>query len=96
MPDQTTGEESIAKSITEQKPRSYAFQWVWISFLVAYPFFFTLFTFIIVVFVGLGCMKLDATLLLALIGKTAVTDIGIISYVTVTKSLFPVNKDEAI
>lgn len=96
MPNQATDEEAIAKSITEQRPRSYAFQWVWILFLITYPVLFTSLTFIVIAFVGFGCMKLDTPLLLALIGKTAVTDIGIISYVTITKNLFPVNKDEAI
>ena len=59
------------------------------SFLIAYPSIFTFLAFLGVWLDGAGCINVPASVLIALIAKTAATDIGVISYVTITKSLFP-------
>ena len=100
MSDQTTDDkdlEDIAKSITKRPHgEDYTLKCVWMGFLIAYPSFFTFLTFVVLALVGYGCMSLDTLLLLALIGKTTVSDIAIVSYVMITKSLFPFTKEEAI
>lgn len=78
-----------ASAIADQKAEDTRFRWAWMWFLICYPSVITLLVFCMVWLDGAGCLEVPVSVLLSLIGKTAVTDIGIISYVTITKSLFP-------
>lgn len=81
--------EKKASDIADKDPGNYGFRWIWLLFLVLYPFIFTFSTFCTVWLDGVGFMEVPVSVLWGLIGKTMVTDLGIISYVVITESLFP-------
>lgn len=78
-----------ASAIADRKPENYWLRRIWLGFLIAYPIVITLFTFCMVWLDSVGFIGVKVPVLMSLIGKTAATDIGIISYAAITKNLFP-------